>query len=354
MKKSIIISLIYSLLSCTTLVDDIPLSRFPDIRAKLVMSAFIAPNDTAIVVNLTESTPLFGSFKTNNDGPFYITPLGDTIYYDYNRNDIVKNAIVKISDGNKTINIPFDSNKNNYSIETRNFKIEAGQTYTLTAENNIGKVEATTKVPFEEIQINNFKIDTTNKLIDIFEEDSITKRYSQKKINTKGYKIQYNWQDVFNIKNYYYLKGYLEYFQETPQITNNKDVIYIKSKIQTRIQWSNLYYDTKAFLDDFNKNGENIIGPVGEIYEISQFGGFNISINGKNYKAKPIEKDNRKMILQLYNLSKEFYAYQISLYKSIDGNDNPFAEPSPVFTNVKNGLGCFAGYTKTEVMVDLK
>lgn len=344
-----------SLLSCENLVDDLPLSRFPEIKAKLVMTAFISPNDTAIIVNIRESTPLFGTFKTSKNGPFYVTPTGDTVYYDYNRNDIVNNAIVKISDGNKTMIIPFDSKRSDYIISTKNFKIEPGKTYILTAENSLAKVEASTKVPNEVVNINNFKIDTLSKLVDIFEEDSITKRITNKKINSTAYNIQYEWQDVANTKNYYFINGFLQFLQDVPTTTNGKDVIYNKIKGQYRIQWSNLYFDTKAFLDDFNKNGEKIISPLGEVFENSQFyGSSSISINGKLYKSKPIEKDSRKIVMKLYNISKEFYDYEISLYKSIDADENPFAEPTPIYTNVKNGLGCFAGYNTTEKVVEIK
>jgi hypothetical protein len=46
----------------------------------------------------------------------------------------------------------------------------------------------------------------------------------------------------------------------------------------------------------------------------------------------------------------------VKFHKSLDeikrNNDNPFAEPSRLYTNVKGGFGVFVGYNRTEFKVD--
>ncbi len=53
----------------------------------------------------------------------------------------------------------------------------------------------------------------------------------------------------------------------------------------------------------------------------------------------------REMFVVLLTTSESYYNFR----KSFDGQsateDNPFAEPVPVFTNIENGLGVFAGYS---------
>ncbi len=50
---------------------------------------------------------------------------------------------------------------------------------------------------------------------------------------------------------------------------------------------------------------------------------------------------------RVYKLSKELYQYIRSSQKQQQIGDNPFSEPVFVYTNVKNGLGIFAGYSVT-------
>lgn len=46
--------------------------------------------------------------------------------------------------------------------------------------------------------------------------------------------------------------------------------------------------------------------------------------------------------MEVSNSDENYYKYHRSLETS--GNDNPFTEPSLVYTNINNGLGCFAAY----------
>jgi Domain of unknown function (DUF4249) len=65
--------------------------------------------------------------------------------------------------------------------------------------------------------------------------------------------------------------------------------------------------------------------------------------------AKKIPNSQLNLKLQLWNTSKELYDYQLSLRKFNATSNNPFSEPTPVFTNIKNGLGIFAAYNGYEI-----
>ena len=55
--------------------------------------------------------------------------------------------------------------------------------------------------------------------------------------------------------------------------------------------------------------------------------------------------DERPLLLIVSALTEEYFLYEQTrkLHKSV--RENVFAEPVPVFTNVENGQGIFAGYT---------
>lgn len=99
--------------SCETLVDDIPLSRFPEIKEKLVLTSFISPQDTTIYVKVTISSPLFGVYKTQNSG--YYVANGDTIRYGGDDNTI-PDAIVTLSSGNQSVTLPYQNKNKLYAI----------------------------------------------------------------------------------------------------------------------------------------------------------------------------------------------------------------------------------------------
>ena len=51
-----------------------------------------------------------------------------------------------------------------------------------------------------------------------------------------------------------------------------------------------------------------------------------------------------QIIGELRTISKAYYLYYTSLTRQLDNKDRPFAEPVPVFNNIENGLGIFAGF----------
>lgn len=103
----------------------------------------------------------------------------------------------------------------------------------------------------------------------------------------------------------------------------------------------------------------------GIFYNISYFGFKNELFNdkGKNGEKSLITSINIRDIndldssyikVYILNTSKSYYDYQMSL-KNYSGNkDDPFAENSPVYTNVTGGLGIFAAYNVDSLIFRLK
>jgi hypothetical protein len=75
---------------------------------------------------------------------------------------------------------------------------------------------------------------------------------------------------------------------------------------------------------------------------------FELNVVGVNQKA-----DSAFLKVYLLNTDKSYYDYHRSL-GNYDSGDDPFTEPSPVFSNVNGGLGIFAAYTVDSLIFRLK
>jgi hypothetical protein len=68
----------------------------------------------------------------------------------------------------------------------------------------------------------------------------------------------------------------------------------------------------------------------------------------RHYELEPVlnSLDNRqyKAVVELNNITAEQYKYRRSYTAYRDSEDNPFAEPVLVYTNIKNGYGLFSAY----------
>ena len=318
----------FQFISCETIVEDLDPKMFSDISEKLVMTSFICPQDSMIFVKLTISTPLFGKIVRLNE-------------------DSQKNAFVTIGNSSKFIQLPFLSKENAYGISTKQFKIEAGKTYTLKAKTDKMEVEATTTVPLESPKIDRYTIKESLVIRKIFNgQNSITND------TLKNYEAIFYWKDLNAFKNYYKIEAILSIEAQVPSVANNM-VVYKPFMAQYQIRWNDDNYpSTKSYLMDTDNSQNEFKSSRGDL---TNFGGFQkgITFNGQNYPTK-INSSNDKIYVFLSNLSKEFYDYAISLAAFSSAKDNPFAEPAPVFSNVKNGLGCFAGYNKSELIINPK
>lgn len=341
MKNTLIIIALFllnfGLFSCETIVDDIPLSRFPAIKEKLVLTSFISPQDTTIYVKVTISSPLFGEYKTQSSG--YFVANGDTIYYG-GKDNTITNAIVTLSSGNQSVTLPYQTKNKLYAISAKAFKIEAGKTYTLKATTKDYAVEASTTIPLESAKIEDYVAIPITRQTTYYSSNQV----GQQRDTLNGYEVEFSWRDIAQQKNFYKIWGEVQFSIEVPVIKNNA-ISYQALKFTNNAYWSN----QQLYLTDENQDGAIIST---EKSEILNYFTPKVILNGKTYKARP-SASGSKLTLQLANLSKEFYDYQLSLFKFQDAESNPFAEPAPVFSNVKNGLGCFAGYNRSEKVVVL-
>lgn len=92
-----------------------------------------------------------------------------------------------------------------------------------------------------------------------------------------------------------------------------------------------------------------------------------ILIDGKNFDGltkdllfRPIFEFNpntetpSRIKIELRSVSKEYFDYYSSVYRQINQGSDPFIQPAQIVSNINNGLGIFAGYSKDAVIRDLE
>ena len=197
-------------------------------------------------------------------------------------NSMVTDALVTISNGTNAITLSYNGNDEEYQANANLLSIAAGQTYFLTVSTPKGEsVSASCTVPVSNI---------TSLIVDFVDTVSTTKT-----LNVK-------WQDIPNQVNYYRIVG---------------------QTVGSDSNYSDMHADN-SLQNDNEKNGKEMSSKL-----VSNSFGLN--------SGKIVAYD-----IYLLNIDAEYYKYQNSLDNYT--YDDPFSEPSPVYTNIKGGLGIFAAY----------
>jgi hypothetical protein len=133
---------------------------------RLVVTAFISPQDTLLTVRVQNSKPISGTVSSN-------TTIAD--------------ASVTISEGSKSVILPYKNDA--YSTSARNLPIRAGATYALNVSTPDGrKVSAQCTIPNK--TVNSAEVTTTISIV-----------------NTNRRNIRVSWRDIANENNYYVFSG---------------------------------------------------------------------------------------------------------------------------------------------------
>ncbi|MCF2446963.1 DUF4249 domain-containing protein [Dyadobacter sp. CY345] len=295
---------------CETLVNDLDEDKLPKIESKLAVECYISPQSEEIMVRVTASQPLFGS----------------STYESVN----IKNAKVILSGPGAEIQIPYNDSTQTYMIAADKFKIEAGQQYSLLVDDGKRIVKSSCTVPANKVTIKNYSIDTI--VGHSYREDTSAR-------------VKISWDDIKGETNYYSIRGYSltnvtypGYIPETgvsgPVRSNNKAFLNI---------------DRNYLVNDVNLDGITFNAPVFYIQLPSKYSFSYVNEDGKLDTAysDPVFKE---VYFEVLNLDVNYYKF----HKSVDAswnNDNPFVEPTLVYTNIEGGLGCFGAYNVGSISI---
>ncbi|AXE19678.1 hypothetical protein DR864_19020 [Runella rosea] len=297
-----------SLFSCETLVNDVDPDRLPRSDSKLVVHGYLSPQDTTISINVYYSSQLIGG----NNSPYWLN--GSPIS--------LNDAVVTLSNQGKRVTLPFDSKTGTYSIKATTMPILEGQTYELKVERGGQTAEAQCTVP-KAVAIQEIKQDS----VDSKMMDPSNPNY----VPPKEYLYRIVWRDIAGQENYYRVGGYV--FQNQTVQTNPNMVTVIPS-----IQDLNFGENNRlgAFSTDASADGLEMISSTART-RLYNYPGSTLV-----FKVKYVE-------LTLLNCEKTYYDYHRAV-QAFDRN-NPFAEPSLIPSNIKNGLGCFAAFNRSSFVL---
>jgi len=207
----------------------------------------------------------------------------------YSSNDgqikYIDNALVEVSSDNINWKILlYDLSKRVYSLTLSEFNITEGGTYYVRASANGYKaVKSYCIIPvYNTVQLSLAKIDTSGTDI-VFGMGAIS--------------ISIKVKDAIGQDNYYGINTFLNLQELFPE-NNNK--------------W--------VFSDNSGDGSESIF----------------------NYKTYNWHHGD-VLKVRLYQTNEAFYLFHFSYANYV--SDNPFAEPSPIYSNIENGLGICSGYT---------
>lgn len=249
---------------------------------------------------IPESASILGvsCFLSPEDSVIMVTlsrsqPLN--LYPEESKIKALKESMVEVSDGQNTQVIPFQKldydNNPVFYINAELFPITPGKTYYLTVKATTGEIlTANTTIPLN-----------TNTSMDY-------------KISSK---------DTISSGGYFDLPVFLEFF-DLPETDN-----YYKAGLKTQLNSPDCGYTGAVdfqsdLISDKNNNGRSF-----KINDVMIFA-----------SCKP--KSNDSLSLILANVDYNYYMFM----KGLESNnqENPFSEPSPVFSNVQGGFGVFCSY----------
>ncbi len=298
--------LILFLAACESLVTDVDQGNLPQVESKLVVQCFISPQSARINVIVTESVPLFAEPDL--------------------KGGVIPNAVVKLSDGSREAVIPFDTTNQLYSVDKAVLPILPGKTYFLSVTDGVRSVSASCTVPLSAVVPKAYEIDTTASG-DISARDTTLT-------------VKYTWADIAGQTNYYRIRASLDLEYSVPEGVTNEGKI-IEKRVRNRFNFN--WDDTigrNDFRNDVNLDGTDFHSPIGRVRlpnPLAYTAG-----NGTTYLSFPKSKIV-SVTMEVYNTDEHYFRYHRSVQTRGD-SDNPFVEPSLIYTNVEGGLGCFASY----------
>lgn len=223
--------------------------------------------------------------------------------YPVNQDRTVTNATVQLTQGDQAITFTYNANLRVYEADPATLPVLAGQTYTLLVTTPDGyRATATSTVP------------TTDGVV-ISGLKHAVRRVSQ----SDGYEydehtFSYQWQDAPGRENFYHAFAERETYYPQENYT----------------RWEQLYDGENYFTDD-RRDGQLLAVAV-------------------DFSDQP---NPEPFFLHVYVAvtDRDYYLYHQSVEKQQQTEDNPFAEPVLIYTNVTGGLGIFAAYNQVKAVL---
>ncbi len=218
---------------------------------------------------------------------------------DYDQELVIQDAVVELrAENGSWIRVPFYQSDNVYKISRSDFSVQQNMKYYLrVAASEYKTVESEILIPMS--------YDVNMRLVSIengSENENVLVKYILK------------FNDLGGVENYYGFKA-----------------------------WVNLYYDENGTLNSYRH--ELYMDNFSWVMSDKTFDGKEkqISLSSYFYDDRSVADT---LFVRVLQTDKNFYHFHYSLESYYGSEGNPFAEPTPIFSNIENGLGCFGGFSE--------
>lgn len=213
---------------------------------------------------------------------------------------LVPDATVQLSDGSQTVTLRYEPALDVYRADASELPIIPGKTYFLNVTAPGGfSASATSTVPrTDDIRITD---------ISMASEDTVET-------------LSFEWQDAAGQANYYRPLGGTWESIDTENPSGPPSTVAFEF---TALGEENLYSDENA-------DGEIFTSPDGRT---------------QMPYAQPLPKPYRLQAI-LAVTDRHYYRYHRSVYQQQSNAEDPFAEPTQIYSNVQGGLGVFASFNE--------
>ncbi len=302
--SSLLLFLLTVITGCESMVNDLDEDKLLKVPARIVAECFLSPQSPYIDVMVGESQPLFGS---STSFPRILT-----------------DAKVLLTGESSEIEIPFVDSLNAYRIAGSQFRIEPGKSYRMTISHQNRMVTATCTVPSGEPVIKSYSV------------DSVGSNMPGARVTAH---IRTSWDDFEGVVNYYNVRGFVV-IEDTRLLYDLATNRYSPYRIIDKLQLDHAYLNKQ--ISDKNLDGITFESPT---YKINLPPSVELMYPDENGNMQTVETDPvlKQIHFEILNTDENYFRYHRSLSES-HNNDNPFVEPTLIYTNIEGGLGCFGAF----------
>ncbi len=298
-----------TLVSCKKNID----VDLPDLPSQLVVNCLFNPNQKWIV-NVSQT---LGITDTAQHAAF------------------VDNALVSLYEDDIWIANLTHTNKGNYTLDA--FPVPE-QNYTIKVQAaGFETAEATAKIPVQGVMPYSATFSTDT----IYIIDELQSLMAVSPVSVSFY-------DIPNVKNYYQVKliAYDSLYLTANAI--HQDNLFETFSLRTKSPLAETFNEAQYYvlLNDETQDGNEINLDCTTWANL-----FYPSVVGYEGDSLITPRRNLELYVELNTLSQDMYLFEKSYIQNRYNITNPFAEPINVYSNVKNGLGIFAGYQQNRIRV---
>ncbi|HLP73504.1 MAG TPA: DUF4249 domain-containing protein [Bacteroidales bacterium] len=297
MKTAVKIFALITLAATCSCTKDVDILRFPEYKRKLVISGFLSPDEETHYISVGMNQVLYVG---SDESPYPGKITGS------------------LSDGGKEISLrpifrkydimgAADSIFAGFVFTSAELAVEEGKTYTLKVSDESGLyAESSCTVPQKK------------NLSPAFDTLRVYSQYDPGYSYLQG---EVSFTDIPGEENYYALLC--------------ERIHYRAHNTPPRAEFQNLLDPKKSYFNDVGIDGKRT------------------TVRLNIFNSPGNSSDSAFIKIYLLNTDKPYYDFHKSVANYVSGED-PFTEASPIYSNIKGGLGIFAAYTCDSIIVRLK